>query len=205
LIFPWQLVGRAAGFVMLLAAAVVLALQVQVEVEQGGSALSCGSAWNALSGTAGWSEWWSADLADPAQIGRAPLRTVRCPGAVNARLLGAAVLAGGAVLLVVAGEVLGRRLGGQAGPAARRTVGRLRNLGRGLTILGSLLTVGGLIGLALLVADPDSTLFLYVGRPVVVLAGLLLVLPAILLIALGRTAILLADQAEPREETHAGP
>jgi hypothetical protein len=120
-------------------------------------------------------------------------------------VFGAAGLAGGAVLLVAAGEVLGRRLGGQAGPAERRTVGRLRNLGRGLTILGSLLTVGGLIGLALLVADPESTLFLYVGRPVVVLAGLLLVLPAILLIALGRTAILLADQAAPREETHAGP
>lgn len=71
--------------------------------------------------------------------------------------------------------------------------GRLRVFGRVMTILGGLLTIAGLIGIALLVADPRSTLFMYVGRPEVVLAGVLLVLPAVFLTVLGRSAVLLAD------------
>ena len=78
-------------------------------------------------------------------------------------------------------------------------------LGATLTVLGGVLTAGGLAGIALLVADPGAPLFLYVSRPVVVLAGLLLVLPAILLIALGRGASLwaehLADVEAAREKT----
>jgi hypothetical protein len=73
-----------------------------------------------------------------------------------------------------------------------------------VTILGGLLTAGGVAAIALLVANPDAPLFLYVSRPVVVLAGLLLILPAILLIALGRGACLMADylaQAEATRET----
>ena len=62
-----------------------------------------------------------------------------------------------------------------------------------MTILGALLTAGGLAGITLLVADPRAPLFLYVSRPVVVLAGLLLILPAILLIVLGRGASLMAE------------
>jgi len=65
-------------------------------------------------------------------------------------------------------------------------------LGTAVTVLGGLLTAAGLAGLALLTADPRAPLFLYVSRPVVVLAGLLLVLPAVLLIVLGRGISVLA-------------
>jgi hypothetical protein len=78
----------------------------------------------------------------------------------------------------------------------------LRLLAAAVTALGSALTVAGLVGIALLTADPHAPLFLYVGRPVVVLAGLLLLLPAVLLIALGRGAALLADQLSRSEESH---
>ncbi len=73
------------------------------------------------------------------------------------------------------------------------------------TVLGVLLTAGGLAGIALLVADPNALLFLYVSRPVVVLAGLLLILPATLLIVLGRGAGLLADHLARAEATHETP
>ena len=67
-------------------------------------------------------------------------------------------------------------------------------LGTVVTLLGGLLTVAGLTGIALLTADPDATLFLYVSRPTVVLLGLLLLLPAVLLVVLGRGASVLAEQ-----------
>ena len=69
-----------------------------------------------------------------------------------------------------------------------------------MTILGALLTAAGLAGLALLVADPGAPLFYYVSRPVVVLAGLLLLLPATLLIVLGRAASMMADHLAHPEE-----
>jgi hypothetical protein len=46
--------------------------------------------------------------------------------------------------------------------------------GAGVTVLGGVLTVAGLAGLALLTANPGVSLFLYVSRTAVVLVGLLL-------------------------------
>lgn len=80
---------------------------------------------------------------------------------------------------------------------------RLRLLGTAVTVLGGLLTAGGLVGIAVLLADPNSPLFLYVSRPLA-FVGLLLLLPAVLLIALGRGISLTADyldRAEPPRET----
>ena len=103
------------------------------------------------------------------------------------------VLLASAVAVLSAGEIAGRRQARGSQPPLGGATGRLRVFGRTLTILGGLFTIAGLVGVALLVADPRSTLFLYVGRPVVVLAGLLLVLPAIFLTVLGRSTVLLAD------------
>jgi hypothetical protein len=74
-----------------------------------------------------------------------------------------------------------------------------------VTVLGSLLTAAGLAGIALLVADPSAPLFLYVSRGVVVLAGLLLLLPAILLIVLGSGTRLMADYLARQEESSETP
>jgi hypothetical protein len=89
-------------------------------------------------------------------------------------------------------ELTRRRARGR-GEARSSAAVRLRLLGAALTALGITLTVGGLVGIAVLVADPDAALFLYVSRPVIVLAGLLLIVPAIVLVALGRGAGMVAD------------
>ncbi len=195
--FPWWWAGRAAGAALLAVAAIVFVAEVRVG--SGPAQRACGSAWDAVAGRSGWSDWWAGDLTDAAQPAGAPLRTVRCPAAVNGRMVVAGVLASGTVPVVAAGELVGRRRTRRARPTARGMAGRLGRLGTALTIVGALLSAGGLVGLALLVADPRSTLFLYVSRPAVVLAGLLLVLPAVLLIALGRAAVLLADHLAVQE------
>ena len=48
----------------------------------------CGSAWDAVAGRAGWPQWQAADLSDPAEAHSSQIvRTLRCPGAVNARIV----------------------------------------------------------------------------------------------------------------------
>lgn len=194
----WRRLAATTAAALVVAAGVVLLLQVTVH-RAGTPARSCGSAWDVVAGRTGWPEWWSQDLADPATGGGRLVRTLECPGAVNDRVVASGVLALGAVLL---GSVeLGSRRGtGGRRPATAGTAGRLRRLGVALTVLGSVLTAGGLVGIALLVADPHHALFLYVSRPVVVLAGLLLTLPAVLLVALGRGAGVLSAHLDGRED-----
>ncbi len=74
-----------------------------------------------------------------------------------------------------------------------------------MTVLGGLLTVGGLAGIALLVASPDTPPLLYASRPVVVLAGLPLILPAILLIAPAAGAGLVGGYPARAEATRETP
>jgi len=195
--------GKTVGAVLLVFAASVLLLEVDVHATAA-PARSCGSGWDVVAGRAGWPEWWAQDLADPAGgVGGPLVRTLHCPGAVNRRI----VLAGGfavvAVLVVSVGEVSGRRGKRSVAPASSGPGDRFRRLGAVTTALGGLVTFAGLVGVVLLVANPRSTLFLYVDRPVVALVGLLLLLPAIVLIALGRAATLvgreLADP-EPADE-----
>ena len=53
-----------------------------------------------------------------------------------------------------------------------------------------------------MVADADSTLFLYVDRGVVALVGLIVLVPTLALIVIGRALTLIAPHlAEPREPT----
>lgn len=191
--------GRTAGAVLLLVAAAVMVMQVEVRgVVAGGPARGCGSAWEVVAGRAGWQDWLAADIGSAAGEGSTTTltRTQRCPSAVNRRILGAATLALAAVAAASLGELMARRRG-TAAPSAGEA-GRIRRFGLVSMILGIVLTAGGLAGLALLVADPDDALFLYVSRTVVVLAGLLLVLPALLLVALGRAATLAADHLQRR-------
>lgn len=199
----WRWACWSAGAVLFVLAGLVLLLQVSVH-GAGTPSRACGSGWDVIAGRTGWPQWWAADLSEPVGGGQL-VRTLRCPGAVNARTVTSGGLALGAVALVSAGELLAWRSARRAGPTWPGRARRLRRLGMAVTVLGVLLTAGGLAGIALLVADPNALLFLYVSRPVVVLAGLLLILPAILLIVLGRGAGLLADHLAHAEATRETP
>jgi hypothetical protein len=196
----WRWAGWSAGCILLIVSGLILVLQVSVP-GAGTPPRACGSAWDVVAGRAGWPQWWAADLSDPAE-GRdgQPVRTLRCPGIVNARIVISGGLALGAVALASAGEFAVLRRARRVRPAGPGPARRLKRLGTAVTILGALLTAAGLAGLALLVADPGAPLFYYVSRPVVVLAGLLLILPATLLIVLGRAASMMADHLAHPEE-----
>lgn len=190
----WIWTSRLLGVVLLFAAAVTLTTTTQVSTRPGTS-VSCGSAWDEIAGRTGWQQWWAQDLASPRS--NSLERTLECPDAVNGRIaLGGALAAAGALALVV-GALVGRPRSHRLPTDARR----LRTFGIAVQALGGLLTLAGLLGLALLTADPRDPLFHYVSRTSVVLLGLLLLLPAMLLVVLGRSLSLLADRMhhlEPR-------
>jgi hypothetical protein len=192
---PWRWATRSLGAVLVVVSAAALLVTVSIR-PAGGRAASCGSGWDVVAGRSGWQQWWAQDLAD--EQGGPLVRTARCPDAVNGHIVLAAALLIAAVLVIAAGEFAERsRAPRTAGPSRR-----LRRLGTATAALGSALTVAGLTAVALLTADPDASLFLYVSRPVVVLLGVLLLLPAVLLIVLGRGTRLLADQLARVEERH---
>ena len=200
----WRWTGWSAGIALLIVCGLVLLLQVSVP-GAGTPPRACGSAWDVVAGRAGWPQWQAADLSDPAEArGGGLVRTLRCPGAVNGRIVISGGLALAAVALVAAGELAALRPARRAGSAGPGPARRLKLLGTAVTILGGLLTAAGLAAIALLVADPRAPLFLYVSRPVVVLAGLLLLLPAIVLIVVGRAASMMARYLAHPEEVKPG-
>ena len=200
----WRWAGWSAGIALLIVCGLVLLLQVSVP-GAGTPPRACGSAWDVVAGRAGWPQWQAADLSDPAEArGGGLVRTLRCPGAVNGRIVISGGLALAAVALVAAGELAALRPARRAGSAGPGPARRLKLLGTAVTILGGLLTAAGLAAIALLVADPRAPLFLYVSRPVVVLAGLLLLLPAIVLIVVGRAASMMARYLAHPEEVKPG-
>lgn len=202
---PWRWACWGTGVVLLVLSGAILMLQVSVPAG-GTEYASCGSAWDTVAGRTGWQQWWAADLSGVAERhGHQLIRTLHCPGEVNARIAASSGLALGAVAVVLAGEVVARRSTRWTRRAWPARVRRLRLLATAVMTVGILLTAGGLAGLALLAADPRATIFLYVSRPVVVLAGLLLILPAILLIALGWGASLMADYLAHEEVTRGTP
>ena len=183
--------GRSVAAALVVLAASVLVVTVDVHAD--GPSASCGSGWDVIAGRAGWRQWWAQDQADP-MASKPLLRTNECAGAVNAHIVAATVLVLIAVAIFAAAALAGphRRSGG-AGTQPWR---RLRVLGAVVTVTGSVLTVAGLAGVALLTADPAAPLFLYVSRTTVVLLGLVLLLPAVLLDVLGRTANVLAEELD---------
>lgn len=199
---PWRWAGWTLGSVLAVIAGVLFLLQVGVHAAGAGSR-SCGSSWDVVAGRAGWQQWWSEDLGDATtRPAGALVRTLDCPAAVNHRILISGGLIGATVVTVAAGELAGRRRERERG-TRRRTGSRLRTLSVVLTAVGCLLTVTGLAGIALLVANPDAALFVYVSRPVVALVGSLLVIPAVFIAALGMTARAAVDYIEGERDSGA--
>lgn len=193
--------GWLAAAALLIAASLSMLLGVTVRAA-GGRRVACGSGWDVVSGRSGWQRWWAQDLADPAGDGSLA-RTTRCVDAVNARLVLAAVLALAALALLAAVEVYTWRHR-HIRIARRSGTGRLWLAGTVMSITGGLLLLGGLAALGVLLADPDSLLFEYVDRPTAALLGGLLLMPALLLVALGGLARSSAQAWDDGQNRNAG-
>lgn len=187
----WRWAGRGIGAALLVGAGVVLLLQVQVSAGVSGGTRACGSAWDVVAGRVGWEQWWAEDLDQPAGAADPPpVRTLECPSAVNVRVVVAAVLAAVGVTAVVVSELIGRRHGSGGRAAGEDPARRLRRLGVVVVVVGTIVTAGGLVGLALVLADPDSVLFLYVDRSVAALVGAVLLTVPVGLLVVGWAAVL---------------
>lgn len=189
------------------AAATTLVAQIDVASESVGSR-ACGSAFDGIVDREGWQTWWAGDLDEPDDSARSALvRTTLCPDAVNNRIRIAGVFGGVALLAAVLTWALHpersdveSRDGGRA---------RLRRLGAASTAAGALLTGAGLIGVIVLVADRESTLFLYTDRLVVGIVGLVVLIPPMALIVIGRALSIAsshpdAPMGQKREEAAQG-
>jgi hypothetical protein len=184
----------AAVIALATAAAVVVAAQVEVTAvateREGGVTRTCGSVFDSIADRSGWETWWARDLdeVDPA-VRAALVRTSACPGAINLRLAVGATLVGIAAMLAVALPALtDRRTRARVGSGVGARLGRL---GRVTSCVGAALTVAGLAALVLLVADADSTLFLYADRLVVGVVGLIVLVPTVTLVVIGRALTIL--------------
>lgn len=171
-----------------------LLLQVQVTDAGSGVTRACGSAFDSVADRSGWQQWWAQDLDEVDAVRPALVRTTQCPAAVNRRIVVAAVA--GSAGLVAGGVAVGRRLrrgarrdGGRAPDAARR----MSRLGLAATAVGGALTALGVVAIVVLVADADSTLFLYTDRLVVGVVGLIVLIPTVTLVVLGRVLAVAAD------------
>ena len=196
----WRVVGRGIGAALAGASLVVLAWQVQVSGGPDGP-LACGSAWDVIAGRVGWEQWWAEDLdAASGEVGASLSRTLECPSAVNVRMVVAGALAALAIAVLGTGEIVGGRRapgGGTADEASPPSAAsRLRRLGLGVAVVGVLGAVAGLIGVALVLADPDSPMYLYVDRGVAALIGATLLVAPVALALAGWAAIIAARALE---------
>lgn len=188
---------KLLGTVLLVAAVTVLSLQVHVG-GSGASGRSCGSSLDVLTDRAGWETWYAQDIVD-APEGSQLLRTLDCPHAVNARSVIAGVLGAAGIAAIAGAVMLQLASAGVTKPRGVASPARLRRLGKAVTAVGAVLTVAGLVALALLLADRDSTLFIYVTRPVVAALGLVVLAPVLALLIGGRALTILARWVEDRE------
>jgi hypothetical protein len=179
-----------AAVVLVAVAAFLVVAQVEVEDSVVDVTRTCGSAFDAFADRSGWEIWWARDLDEPnPDVRSALVRTSGCPDAINGRLALTAVL-GGLAALAVLGVVALRR--DRRRPRAPDDVAdRLVRLGRITTFVGVLLTLAGIIAVVLLVADADSTLFLYTDRLVVGIVGLIVLVPTASLVVIGRALTIL--------------
>jgi hypothetical protein len=161
---------------------------------------NCGSVFDSVADRSGWELWWARDLDEPEGVRDDLVRTTRCPDAVNVRL-------GLAAALGLVGVGLGwyalqrRRADRPEAPAASLAGRRVARIGRFTSVLGGTLTAVGAAAIAVLVADSDSTLFLYTDRLVVAVVGLIVLIPTITLFVIGRVLVLVGDSVpQPEEE-----
>jgi hypothetical protein len=190
--------GIAAALAVILAGA---ALLVQIEVTDADVAAtrSCGSVFDSVADRSGWEQWWARDLDEPDEVRAALVRTTRCPEAVNQRIAIAGVL--GATAVVLGAVAMARRRSDRPADTAVSPVGRrLVRIGRLTAALGGALTALGIIAVVVLVADADSTLFLYTDRLVVGVVGLIVLIPTIALFVIGRVLVLLGETTEQTEQ-----
>jgi hypothetical protein len=187
---------RARLAVVLAASALVIAaiaanvVMAQVEVTAVDVTRTCGSVFDAVADRSGWEIWWAQDLDEPdPEVRSALVRTSGCPDAINGRLALAAVLAGVAALAVLAVVVL--RADRRRSRARADIAERLVHLGRITALAGAILTLAGVVAIVLLVADADSTLFLYTDRLVVGVVGLIVLVPTASLVVIGRALTIL--------------
>ena len=159
---------------------------------------SCGSVFDSIVDRSGWEQWWAHDLDEPDDVRSALVRTTRCPGAVNQRVAIAAVLA---ITAVVSGTVaIARRRADRSAHTAVSPFGRqVVRIGRFTSALGGALTALGIIAIVILVADADSTLFLYTDRLVVAVVGFIVLIPTITLFVIGRVLVLVGENVQPSE------
>lgn len=178
---PWRRVAAAVVAALVALAVVFGVLDVGIRGADG-LTRSCGSSFDVLAGRTDWRVWRAQDLSDTPVQATLP-RAAGCPSAVNHRTAWAGVLLIGAAVLGI-GVVAHR-------PTPRRSLTPLdgrRVLGRVATVamvVGATLTGAGVVGLALLLANPRATLFLYVSRPTAFLIGVLLLEPAVVLLLAG--------------------
>ena len=190
--------GIAAALALFLAGAVLLA-QIEVTDADVGATRSCGSVFDSVVDRSGWEQWWVHDLDEPDEVRSALVRTTRCPDAVNQRIAIAALL--GVIAVVLGAVVMARSRSGRSADTTGSPLGRrLARIGRLTAALGGALTVLGIIAVVVLVADADSTLFLYTDRLVVAVVGLIVLIPTIALFVIGRVLVLLGEDAEPIEQ-----
>lgn len=174
---------------MFVAALAVTAFQIRVTDGALGVTRTCGSVFDGVADRSGWEVWWARDLDEPDEAVRSALvRTTHCPEAVNDRILLAAALGtAGLATLIVAGWQRPRR---ESTATTASVGGRLVRLGQVTSVVGAGLTVLGSAAIVSLLADADSTLFLYTDRAVVAAVGLIVLVPAIALFAMGRALVL---------------
>ena len=185
-----RLVAIAGSVLFLVAAIAVLLSHVQVTDEDVGATRVCGSSFDSVVDRSGWETWWIGDLDEPdSQVRPALVRTSRCPNAVNLRTTLAAILASiGLAGIIVARP---RTRFGPVDDAERSGVGqRIARLGTVTAFAGGALTLAGVVSIIVLVADADSTLFLYTDRLVVGVVGLIVLMPTLALFVIGRALAL---------------
>jgi len=192
-------VALAASAVVLVAlASSIVAAQVEVTHSAVDVTRTCGSAFDAVADRSGWELWWARDLDEPdPDVRSALVRTSGCPDAINGRLALAAVLGGVAALAVLGAVALrgGRRRSRTSDDVADRLV----RLGRLTSLVGVVLTLAGVVAVVLLVADADSTLFLYTDRLVVGVVGLIVLVPTASLVVIGRALTILGGTDRRRD------
>jgi hypothetical protein len=199
----WHVALRVIGSALLVSAVTAVSLQVHVG-GAGASGRSCGSSLDVITDRSGWEVWYAQDAADrPAAPADRLLRTIRCPAAVNARSVAAGVLAGAGVGVLVAATAVRRRSEPPAPPRGELAA-RLHRLGSVVTILGAVLVVAGLAALAVVLANREAALFIYVRRSLVAAIGTVVLAPVVALVAGGRALTLIAralDRPESGDET----
>ena len=187
-----RMLTATAAAVMIVLLGAVLVVQIEVTDAEVAATRGCGSVFDSAVDRSGWELWWARDLDEPDEVRSALVRTTRCPDAVNQRVAMAAALGITALVLGAVATARGRTDRSEvasASPIGRRVV----RIGRLTAALGGALTTLGIIAILILVADADSTLFLYTDRLVVAIVGLIVLIPTITLFVIGRVLVLLGE------------